>query len=219
MLQTIFSVRAAPDRGGAGLRELTWAAGRAPQNLTGDKTAKARTGAHWERLGFQGADPATDLRDLGMFSLLQMLHLCSAQRLRKTKAIFEFASEREEGTGGRGFPFALLCISLSAIALEALRCGSLVVECNRRGSVARPLNELCLGMLLEFYAAWRGGGLSVAGGDYQTAIEHLRCRALRSPTALLAAARGKVHSPSNALAPTPSGRWDGGVKFSEIPDE
>ena len=43
-----------------------------PQNLTGDKTAKERVGSHWERMGFQGADPATDLRDLGMFSVLQV---------------------------------------------------------------------------------------------------------------------------------------------------
>ncbi len=29
------------------------------------------TGGHWEDIGFQGNDPATDLRDTGMLSLLQ----------------------------------------------------------------------------------------------------------------------------------------------------
>jgi hypothetical protein len=44
--------------------------------LTGEKDRPApRIGRHWERLGFQGGDPATDLRDLGMFSVLQMLYL------------------------------------------------------------------------------------------------------------------------------------------------
>lgn len=38
-------------------------------------TSVSRYGAHWERIGFQGNDPATDLRGAGMLSLLQMCFL------------------------------------------------------------------------------------------------------------------------------------------------
>jgi hypothetical protein len=32
-----------------------------------------RRGGHWQDIGFQGDDPATDLRSVGMLGLLQML--------------------------------------------------------------------------------------------------------------------------------------------------
>lgn len=37
-----------------------------------------RLGRHWEGLGFQGSDPATDLRGAGMLAVLQLLHLFKA---------------------------------------------------------------------------------------------------------------------------------------------
>lgn len=39
------------------------------------KPCPGRVGPHWERLGFQGADPATDFRGAGLLSLVQMLSL------------------------------------------------------------------------------------------------------------------------------------------------
>ena len=42
------------------------------RRLTGESAGRCpRRGAHWERLGFQGLDPATDLRSCGMLGLLQ----------------------------------------------------------------------------------------------------------------------------------------------------
>jgi hypothetical protein len=34
-----------------------------------------RFGHHWGSIGFQGDDPATDLRGVGMLGLLQLLYL------------------------------------------------------------------------------------------------------------------------------------------------
>ena len=145
-----------------------------------------------------------------------MVYLTSMQRLKAAKTVFEFASEKVDGAAGYGFPFALLCISLAKISLEAMRCGSVVPEMNRRnsvGKVAPPpslslslsfslslslslyfslslslslsraltlsltpihppflpqvLNDLSMGMLLEFYALWRAESLSVERGDFQ----------------------------------------------------
>jgi hypothetical protein len=42
------------------------------RELTGDKHACPRTGAHWDVVGFQGNDPATDLRGAGLFGLIQV---------------------------------------------------------------------------------------------------------------------------------------------------
>jgi ELMO domain-containing protein len=33
----------------------------------------SRYGSHWNKIGFQGRDPATDLRSTGVLSLLQWL--------------------------------------------------------------------------------------------------------------------------------------------------
>lgn len=45
-------------------------------NLTGKKNC-VRYGDHWEKVGFQGRDPATDLRGVGMFGVLQMIAFIS----------------------------------------------------------------------------------------------------------------------------------------------
>ena len=35
---------------------------------------------HWESIGFQGNDPATDLRGAGILALLQLLHFSSKRQ-------------------------------------------------------------------------------------------------------------------------------------------
>ncbi|MDB4339402.1 hypothetical protein N9995_00200, partial [bacterium] len=158
---------------------------------------KPRYGSHWEAIGFQGSDPATDLRDLGMFSVLQMVYLVSPPQLRKVRQIFRFASEHEEvfGAAGRGFPFTLSCISLSRVCLEVLRAGSLVGLINKAESVMSVLNKLTLGMLCAFYALWREKSFSVTSGDFQQALEHTKARALKSPGAVIRAGEQPLWQP------------------------
>jgi len=43
--------------------------------LTAGNSDCPRYGSHWERIGFQGNDPATDLRGVGLLGLLQPLFL------------------------------------------------------------------------------------------------------------------------------------------------
>jgi hypothetical protein len=45
------------------------------QSWTGRAPPVPGPGAHWLELGFQGEDPATDLRGCGMLGALQLLHL------------------------------------------------------------------------------------------------------------------------------------------------
>eukprot|EP00277_Geminigera_cryophila_P015339 CAMPEP_0179455380 /NCGR_PEP_ID=MMETSP0799-20121207/39354_1 /TAXON_ID=46947 /ORGANISM="Geminigera cryophila, Strain CCMP2564" /LENGTH=320 /DNA_ID=CAMNT_0021254421 /DNA_START=1 /DNA_END=963 /DNA_ORIENTATION=+ len=155
-------------------------------HLTGDKVAKPRYGAHWEAIGFQGSDPATDLRDLGMFSVIQMVFLAT-KRLRKAMQMFRFASEHQEVVGavGHGFPFTLLCISLSQVCLEVMRNGSLVGLMNTAASVIDVLNNLYFGMLCDFYATWRSKNMSVERGDFQQAREVTKVKTQQNPAAMI----------------------------------
>ena len=53
-------------------------------SLTGDATWPPRYGTHWEVVGFQGNDPATDLRGVGMLALLQAApHRMCAPRVHR----------------------------------------------------------------------------------------------------------------------------------------
>jgi hypothetical protein len=45
------------------------------RRLTGHQGVVLRVGGHWADIGFQGNDPTTDLRAMGMLGPLQMLHL------------------------------------------------------------------------------------------------------------------------------------------------
>jgi hypothetical protein len=61
----------------------------------------------------QGTDPATDLRDLGMFSVLQLVFLTTAGKLRKTKQVFQYLNEHEEAhkrEGGNDVMCVCLCV-------------------------------------------------------------------------------------------------------------
>lgn len=72
-------------------------------------------GGHWERIGFQGSDPGTDLRSTGMLGLLQILYLldfyptfCGALYASAVNPLTEF-------------PFVLVCFNFSGVAMESLK--------------------------------------------------------------------------------------------------
>lgn len=62
---------------------------------------------HWESVGFQGTDPSTDFRDMGVFALLQMLSLVTGTALSAMRNIL--AASRH---AVKGFPLAPVCINI-----------------------------------------------------------------------------------------------------------
>jgi hypothetical protein len=62
---------------------------------------------HWEGVGFQGTDPSTDFRDMGVFALLQMLSHVTGTALSGMRTIL--AASRH---AVKGFPLAPVCINL-----------------------------------------------------------------------------------------------------------
>ena len=165
-------------------------------HVTGSKEPRARIGRHWEEIGFQGTDPATDLRDLGMLSMLLLLY-ASSNHLQKVKQVFPFASGSASvsDAADHGFPFSLLAISLSRICLEVLRSGGLTDAMNREQSVLDVLNTFFMGLLLEFFSHWRKNGLEVNRGDFQLALEHVEKKAQSRPASILKASRDPVWEP------------------------
>nr|KAF6446602.1 ELMO domain containing 3 [Rousettus aegyptiacus] len=82
------------------------------KKLTGSKFDCALYGDHWEDLGFQGANPATDLRGAGFLALLHLLYLVmDSKTLLMAQEIFRLSRHHiqvglwweasKEGSGAR----------------------------------------------------------------------------------------------------------------------
>ena len=68
--------------------------------LMGTDRAMPRYGKHWEDVGFQGSDPATDLRGCGMLGLTQLLCLVT-QSFTNAAAIHELSGTRRRSSPWR----------------------------------------------------------------------------------------------------------------------
>ncbi|XP_010152540.1 PREDICTED: ELMO domain-containing protein 3, partial [Eurypyga helias] len=67
------------------------------KQLTRSRLGCPRYGRHWEELGFQGADPGTDLRGTGMLGLMQVLHfVVDAQTLPLAREIFKLSQHETQ---------------------------------------------------------------------------------------------------------------------------
>ena len=62
---------------------------------------------HWEGLGFQGSDPSTDFRDMGVFAMLQMLSHVTGTSLAAMRSILAVSRDAI-----KGFPLAPVCINI-----------------------------------------------------------------------------------------------------------
>uniref|UniRef100_K1QQE3 ELMO domain-containing protein 3 n=1 Tax=Magallana gigas TaxID=29159 RepID=K1QQE3_MAGGI len=91
------------------------------RSLTGSRFDCPRYGNHWEEIGFQGRDPATDLRGVGLLGLLHLVYLLrDAKRHVLASEIYKLSLHPTQN-----FPFCVMSINLTRIALQALREGCL----------------------------------------------------------------------------------------------
>jgi hypothetical protein len=101
-------------------------------------------GKHWANIGFQGNNPKTDLRGVGMFGILQLLAFCERYTFY-ARDILEYSCTKEYG-----FPMASLMLNFSMFTLEALREGHLINACNKGKSVVNTVNEFYF-CLVEYF--------------------------------------------------------------------
>lgn len=83
----------------------------------------------WDRVGFQGEDPATDLRATGLLGLLHMLYLidqypCLTARLWQV-CRGDHNSRSDVHLLGEELPFALVCFNISGFVVDSLMGGAL----------------------------------------------------------------------------------------------
>lgn len=82
-----------------------------------DKPIENRISKEWQYLGFQGTDPATDFRGMGRLGLECMLYFVENYKEAKN---FILKSNHKI----TGFPFAMLCINMTALLCELLENGN-----------------------------------------------------------------------------------------------
>ena len=121
------------------------------KSLTGTQLDCARYGSHWQDIGFQGNDPATDLRGTGMLSLLTILYLVREQQSLSQK-LYQLSQNETQN-----FPFCVLLINLTKIALVALRNGYLNKGCNKRLAILPIFCDVFSALTYEHYKLWKTG--------------------------------------------------------------
>lgn len=106
-------------------------------------------GSHWERIGFQGINPQTDLnRSMKMFSVLQVVHLLDSdfsfgQVLHHLSESNNIAhkSHGRAGDTDRSWPFMCVSIMFTKEAIQALRRGDLNKKCNKRRNILSVVHD------------------------------------------------------------------------------
>ncbi|XP_039263001.2 ELMO domain-containing protein 3-like [Styela clava] len=121
------------------------------KKLTGSKFDCARRGTHWETIGFQGNDPATDLRGVGFLGLMQILHGTSDSDVSSLFTDFYRLSLDEE----QNFPFCVMSFNITRIALQVLREEKLHKDCNKRKQVIAVVNDFYVALFLHVYTIWK----------------------------------------------------------------
>jgi len=87
--------------------------------LQPERVLSNRISRDWEDIGFQGTDPATDFRGMGLLGLLNLHHLASNHPQITLQMIQHSNHPRH------GYSFAILGINLTSMAVELLSNGLL----------------------------------------------------------------------------------------------
>ncbi|NWX07062.1 ELMD3 protein, partial [Caloenas nicobarica] len=184
------------------------------RQLTRSRLSCPRYGPHWEELGFQGADPGTDLRGTGMLGLMQMLFfVLDAQTLPLAHDIFKLSQHETQAQASgsvlaaltllllQNFPFCIMSVNITRIVMQALREDRLSRVCNRRQEVIAVLNDLYAAAFLQLYRVWKRQHKTIA--DSALLLQELELSTKRKPKQLLRALQTYVSlrprsSPSSA---------------------
>ncbi|XP_069140140.1 uncharacterized protein [Argopecten irradians] len=147
--------------------------------LTGSRFDCSRFGSHWEEIGFQGNDPSTDLRGTGVLGLLNLVHLLrNPKRQSLAQEIYKLSLHPTQN-----FPFCVMGINMSRIAIQALREDCLNKECNKREDVLGVVNDFYTALYLDLYQTWKSKNKTIT--DSGNVIKALECNAKKNPQRLI----------------------------------
>ncbi|XP_036605160.1 ELMO domain-containing protein 3 isoform X2 [Trichosurus vulpecula] len=149
------------------------------KKLTGSRFDCALYGTHWEELGFQGSNPATDLRGAGFLALLHLLYLVmDSKTLLLAHEIFRLSQHRIQY-----FPFCLMSVNITRIVIQALREECLSKECNRQHTVIPVVNNLYAAAFLRLAYVWRTQQKTILDSSF--VLKDLEVLAKKNPKQLL----------------------------------
>ncbi len=114
-----------------------------------NKNHCVRYGEHWEKIGFQGRDPATDLRGVGMLGLLQILAFIESNYNFIQYAYSYSLNENHH------FPLAVGLLNMTEIVLQVLREGKLDKAILQQKSVINTVNSLYFAVFFKFFGVYR----------------------------------------------------------------
>ena len=116
-----------------------------------------RYGAHWEEIGFQGSDPSTDLRGVGILGLVQALFLVITPEILPFSQDLYKLSRKE----GQEFPLLVLSLNMTRITVQAVRDGILNRQLAAEEDVWRTVNFFYCSLLHQVYTNWRQRNLTI----------------------------------------------------------
>ncbi|XP_020791036.2 ELMO domain-containing protein 3 [Boleophthalmus pectinirostris] len=149
------------------------------KRLVGSRLDCPRYGVHWETIGFQGTDPATDLRGTGFLGLMHSLYfVMDPEMLPLARDIYKLSLHPTQN-----FPFSVMSINMTRIALQVLREEALTKECNRRQQVVGVLNEFYVATYLHLYQLWKTQQKTIADSGF--VLKEVELFAKKNPKQML----------------------------------
>jgi len=129
------------------------------RQLTSTRVDCPRYGEHWEAIGFQGTDPSTDLRGVGVLGLVTATYLAvTPELLPFTRDLYALSRTQDQGTE---FPLMVLSLNITRIALHVLRDGLLNKHVALEEDVWATFNFYYACLLYHVYHTWRSQRLSI----------------------------------------------------------
>lgn len=119
------------------------------QKLMGSSLNCRRYGPHWQDIGFLGVDPGEHLKDAGFFGIMQLIAFLD-QNLPLAMEIFVYSRD-----GPHQFPFAVVSMNLTEVALKSVRDGFLTKLCNKQDQVFITLNDFHVALFYRFFRLWK----------------------------------------------------------------
>ncbi|GMR42772.1 hypothetical protein PMAYCL1PPCAC_12967 [Pristionchus mayeri] len=167
-----------------------------------------RTGSHWQTVGFQGTDPSTDLRGVGILGLLQLHFLVSEWGLPDDQliTILQLAQDSQQN-----FPFAVVGLNFTSLIVSKLKSGELNGLANINNSFLETINGIYRGCYIAFYRDWKGTAKTIL--DFNYALKKIDQSLSKDPSGLYN--YKWVDMPDSPRDPLPPLRSNGGNQ--EVP--
>lgn len=146
------------------------------RKLTSTNVDCPRFGTHWEMIGFQGVDPATDLRGCGILSLLLTLYLFDDKIINNlTHDIYRLSLHETQN-----FPFAVMGINLIRIMLQVVRQNQLNTYFNKsEGNLVSICGKFYIALYLELYLKWKNEFKTIKDSGFL--LRDIETKAKKSP--------------------------------------